>query len=168
MSKHTISYDALEKVSDQLETMETAEAATAASQAFADSQPAVMAYLLSTSEDLESEEDAETLLYIGHVIHLAALETNADLAKVTPEMIEKAESEFLSQMSAVTDLGEDYTKEDFMTIFGEQPDLNSFLLDWVDQLMEEDADSDAVNTIYSVLQVVANAYDLALNAPKAD
>ncbi len=53
MSKHTISYDTLEKVSDQIEAMESAEAATAASQAFADSQPAVMAYLLSTSEELD-------------------------------------------------------------------------------------------------------------------
>lgn len=167
MSANTITFEILDEVTEALEAMETSEEATSAAQAFADAQPVVMGFLLSTSDEFEDEDDVETVLFIANVIHLAAEKVHPGLPQITQDDIKTAEDLFLEQMEKMAELGESYSEDDFANIFGNQPDLNAYLVEWVNQLMDDEVDEDTVNAIYSVLQVTANAYGQALTSAGA-
>jgi len=163
MSALIVSFETIEEVSDQLESIDQPEEAISSAQAFADEQPAAMAYLMARAENMEDDEDAELLFYIGNVIFLSFKATSESLPSVSAEMIEKAEDTFLEQMRAIAEMSEDEARAGFEPIFNAQPNMSTYLIGWVEQLSEDGVNEESINALYSILQVLVNAFNTALN-----
>lgn len=163
MSSTKVSFDTIEEVSEYLDSFEQAEDAIRIAQQFADQQPAAMGYLMSRAENLNNDEEAELLLYIGNVIYLSCKKSKEDLAAMSAETIDKAEEVFLNQMRAIADMSEEDARAGFGPIFEAQPDLSTYLVGWIEQLTEDGVDEESINAMYSILQVLVNAFDMAMN-----
>jgi hypothetical protein len=163
MSSIKVAFDTIEEVSDYLDSFEQAEDAIKIAQTFADQQPAAMAYLMSRAENLDSDDEAELLLYIGNVIYLSCKKSKEDLTEVTAATIEQAEDVFLNQMRAIADMSEEDARAGFGPIFEAQPDLSTYLVGWIEQLSEDGVDEESINALYSILQVLVNAFDMTMN-----
>lgn len=163
MSSIKVSFDAIEEVSEYLDSFEQAEDAIRIAQQFADQQPAAMGYLMSRAENLNNDEEAELLLYIGNVIYLSCKKSKDDLVAMSAETIDKAEEVFLNQMRAIADMSEEDARAGFGPIFEAQPDLSTYLVGWIEQLTEDGVDEESINAMYSILQVLVNAFDMTMN-----
>ncbi len=163
MSSIKVSFDTIEEVSEYLDSFEQAEDAIRIAQQFADQQPAAMGYLMSRAENLNNDEEAELLLYIGNVIYLSCKKSKDDLVAMSAETIDKAEEVFLNQMRAIADMSEEDARAGFGPIFEAQPDLSTYLVGWIEQLTEDGVDEESINAMYSILQVLVNAFDMTMN-----
>lgn len=163
MSSIKVSFDTIEEVSEYLDSFEQAEDAIRIAQQFADQQPAAMGYLMSRAENLSNDEEAELLLYIGNVIYLSCKKSKDDLVAMSAETIDKAEEVFLNQMRAIADMSEEDARAGFGPIFEAQPDLSTYLVGWIEQLTEDGVDEESINAMYSILQVLVNAFDMTMN-----
>lgn len=163
MSSIKVSFDTIEEVSEYLDSFEQAEDAIRIAQQFADQQPAAMGYLMSRAENFNNDEEAELLLYIGNVIYLSYKKSKDDLSAMSAETIDKAEQVFLNQMRAIADMSEEDARAGFGPIFEAQPDLSTYLVGWIEQLTEDGVDEESINAMYSILQVLVNAFDMAMN-----
>lgn len=163
MSSIKVSFDTIEEVSEYLDSFEQAEDAIRIAQQFADQQPAAMGYLMSRAENFNNDEEAELLLYIGNVIYLSCKKSKDDLSAMSAETIDKAEQVFLNQMRAIADMSEEDARAGFGPIFEAQPDLSTYLVGWIEQLTEDGVDEESINAMYSILQVLVNAFDMAMN-----
>lgn len=163
MSSIKVSFDTIEEVSEYLDSFEQPEDAIRIAQQFADQQPAAMGYLMSRAENLNGDEEAELLLYIGNVIYLSCKKSKDDLPAMSADTIDKAEEVFLNQMRAIADMSEEDARAGFGPIFEAQPDLSTYLVGWIEQLTEDNVDEESINAMYSILQVLVNAFDMAMN-----
>jgi hypothetical protein len=163
MNPIKVAFDTIEEVSEYLDSFEQAEDAIKIAQTFADEQPAAMAYLMSRAENLSGDDEAELLLYIGNVIYLSCKKSKDDLVEMSAATIDQAEEVFLTQMKAIADMSEEDARAGFGPIFEAQPDLSTYLVGWIEQLSEDGVDEESINAIYSILQVLVNAFDMAMN-----
>jgi hypothetical protein len=166
MSTTKVPFDVIEEVSDYLESFESADEALKVAQQFADDQPFVMSYLMARADDLNSDDTAELLLYIGNVIYLSVKKVHPSLGTLDAQIIDAAEETFLGQMKAISQMSEEEAVSGYEPIFSAQPDLSTYLIGWVEQLSEDGEEEESINSLYSVLQVLVNAFDLLMN--KAD
>jgi len=163
MSTTKVPFEVIEEVSDYLESFESADDALKVAQQFADEQPFVMSYLMARAEDLKSDDTAELLLYIGNVIYLSAKKIAPSLGIMDAAAIDTAEETFLAQMKAISQMSEEEALSGYEPIFSAQPDLSTYLIGWVEQLSEDGEDEESINALYSVLQVLVNAFDLLMS-----
>lgn len=163
MSTTKVPFEVIEEVSDYLESFESADDALKVAQQFADDQPFVMSYLMARAEDLKSDDTAELLLYIGNVIYLSAKKVTPSLGTMDAKTIDAAEETFLAQMKAISQMSEEEALSGYEPIFSAQPDLSTYLIGWVEQLSEDGEDEESINSLYSVLQVLVNAFDLLMS-----
>ncbi len=163
MSPTKVVFDTIEEVSEYLDSFEQAEDAIKIAQAFADEQPAAMAYLMSRAENLNGDDEAELLLYIGNVIYLSCKRSKDGLEQMSASTIDEAEEIFLNQMRAIAEMSEEDARAGFGPIFEAQPDLSTYLVGWIEQLSEDGIDEESINAMYSILQVLVNAFDMVMN-----
>jgi hypothetical protein len=163
MSSIKVPFDLIEEVSDYLESFENADDALKVAQQFADDQPFVMSYLMARADDINSDDTAELIFYIGNVIYHSVKKAKPDLGTLDASMIDAAEETFLDQMKAISQMSEQEALSGYESIFSAQPDLSTYLIGWVEQLSEDGEEEAAINSFYSVLQVLVNAFDLLLN-----
>lgn len=164
MNPTKVAFDTIEEVSEYLDSFEQPEDAIKIAQSFADQQPAAMAYLMSRAENLGNDDEAELLLYIGNVIYLSCKKSKEDLAEVSAEAVDQAEDVFLNQMREIAEMSEEDARAGFGPIFDAQPDLSTYLVGWIEQLSEDGVDEESINAMYSILQVLVNAFDMTMNA----
>ena len=138
-----IDFDTIAAVSERINDMNDAQA-EAFSTDFADAQPAIVNYLMSTYREELSQEQSEYLFFLGCKVWASIQDAYKEIPTITDEDIDKAEEENEHMLNYLADESEEGL-ENFAEILLQdyaQNELMEFIIFAISEADEEDEDED--------------------------
>lgn len=143
-----IDFDTIASASERINDMNDAQA-EAFSNAFAQAQPAVVNYLITTYHEELSEEQSEYLFYLGCKVWAAVNEAHKQIPVITDEHIDKAEEENEHMLNYLADESEEGL-ENFAEILLQdyaQNELMEFIIFAISEADEEDEEAEEADEV---------------------